>query len=76
MQKRTGLPWSTSEVTVEDTSTNVGVLVWQQDFWKEQLMITAGKLFLGNFVLSSDYYAANTTGFMNRAISNNRSLAD
>jgi hypothetical protein len=35
-------------------------------------MITAGKLFMGNFVLTSDYYAANTTGFMNRDISNDR----
>jgi hypothetical protein len=47
-------------------------LVWQQEFLQEQLMITAGKLFMGNFVLTSDYYAANTTGFMNRAISNDR----
>jgi hypothetical protein len=72
MQKESGLPWSTSDVTVEDRSTNVGVLVWQQQLLQEQLMITAGKLFMGNFVLSSDYYAANTTGFMNRAISNDR----
>jgi hypothetical protein len=35
-------------------------------------MITAGKLFIGNFVLTSDCYAANTTGFMNRDISNDR----
>jgi hypothetical protein len=72
MQMEAGLPWSTSDVTVEDSSTNVGVLVWQQQFLQEQLMVTAGKLFMGNFVLSSDYYAANTTGFMNRAISNDR----
>jgi hypothetical protein len=72
MQRESGLPWSTSDVTVEDTSTNVGVLVWQQQLLQEQLMITAGKLFMGNFLLSSDYYAANTTGFMNRAISNDR----
>ena len=72
MQNESGLPWSTSDVTVEDSSTNVGVLVWQQELLSEQLMITAGKLFMGNFVLSSDYYAANTTGFMNRAVSNDR----
>jgi hypothetical protein len=72
MQNESGLPWSTSDVTVEDSSTNVGVLVWQQQLLSEQLMITAGKLFMGNFVLSSDYYAANTTGFMNRAMSNDR----
>jgi hypothetical protein len=72
MQKEAGLPWSTSDVAVEDSSTNVGVLVWQQQFFQEQLLVTAGKLFMGNFVLSSDYYAANTTGFMNRAISNDR----
>jgi hypothetical protein len=72
MAKDAGLPWITSDVSVDETSTNIGVLAWQQQFLQEQLLITAGKLFVGNFVLSSDYYAANTSGFMNRAISNDR----
>ncbi len=72
MAKEAGLPWITSDVSVDETSTNIGVLAWQQQFLQEQLLITAGKLFVGNFVLSSDYYAANTSGFMNRAISNDR----
>jgi hypothetical protein len=72
MAKEAGLPWITSDVSVVETSTNIGVLAWQQQFFQEKLLLSAGKLFVGNFVLSSDYYAANTSGFMNRAISNDR----
>lgn len=72
MAKNAGLAWITSDVSVDESSTNIGVLAWQQQFFREKLLITAGKLFVGNFVLSSDYYAANTSGFMNRAISNDR----
>jgi hypothetical protein len=72
MAKDAGLPWITSDVSVDESSTHIGVLAWQQQFFREQLLLTAGKLFVGNFVLSSDYYAANTSGFMNRAISNDR----
>ena len=72
MAKDAGLAWITSDVSVEETSTNIGVLAWQQQLYQDQLLISAGKMFMGNFVLSSDYYAANTSGFMNRAISNDR----
>jgi hypothetical protein len=58
------LPWITSDVSVDETSTNIGVLAWQQQFLQEELLLTAGKLFVGNFVLSSDYYAANTTRYL------------
>jgi hypothetical protein len=58
------LPWITSDVSVDETSTNIGVLAWQQQFFQEKLLLTAGKLFVGNFVLSSDYYAANTSGYL------------
>lgn len=72
MAKDAGLAWITSDVSVDESSTNIGVLAWQQQFSQEKLLLTAGKLFVGNFVLSSDYYAANTSGFMNRAVSNDR----
>ena len=72
MAEDAGLAWIASDVSVDESSTNIGVLAWQQQLFREQLLLTAGKLFVGNFVLPSDYYAANTSGFMNRAISNDR----
>jgi hypothetical protein len=68
--QKAGLLWPTNDVATDDSFTAFGVFAWQQHLWQDRFTLTAGKLFVGNFVSESPYTASNTETFMSRVISN------
>ena len=67
---KAGLLWPTNDVSVSESFTAFGVFAWQQELWRDRFTLHAGKLFVGNFVVESDYTSSNTETFMSRVISN------